>query len=286
MRIPWIFLIASIILLSGCAAIEGNVFSGYAAPPLDRQSMQPAGDLLEALRKKDPATLPNGKIDEVGVVPDLCFAVPVIATDAIACKAARNQAVAILVMSVDTLCVQHRKSIYGRDAGTNIVLGTLTNLFAGGAAVAKSAGAKSIYAALALFSNSERSLVNETVYKTMIVTAVDQKLVETMNTKGEALKHRLKDPVDIYSLPEAVLDVVELHNSCSFMNGLRLALSEGTQGSKAKKILTLRQTLNSIRFPMDEACKTPDADSVTCKLTTERFKAVSTSLQTLEAATD
>jgi hypothetical protein len=38
------------------------------------------------------------------------------------------------------------------------------------------------------------------------------------------------------------------------MEGLRLALSEGTRGSTASKVLTLRQTLESVRTDVARQC--------------------------------
>jgi hypothetical protein len=243
------FLIAAA-ALGGCAAVESQLYSGYAARPLSEDGvLEPYAKLVGVIKKSDTNAL--------GWVEAKCFNSPVNESDKPGCTVARNQTIAVLAIASGDLCVRHRQSIYGREASVNVALGTLTNLFAGGAAVARSEAAKSLYAALALFSNSERSLVNETVYKTMIVTAVDQKIVELMDTRGQALDQSQSKSIDEFGMQQALLQVIALHNSCSFMNGLRLALAEGTRGSNAKKLLALRQNLASIGNEMAQACGAP-----------------------------
>lgn len=91
------------------------------------------------------------------------------------CTTQRNMAVAALVIASEEACLTHHRSMYGQDAAWNIGLGTLTNVFAGAASVVSAERPKSVLAALALFSNSERSLINETAYKQMLISAVDKK---------------------------------------------------------------------------------------------------------------
>jgi hypothetical protein len=63
---------------------------------------------------------------------------------------------------------------------------------------------KSIFSALAMFSNSERSLVNEVVYKQILVPAVDSKIQQTRDTKARAIAQHLKDD-DLTTYPLSVL---------------------------------------------------------------------------------
>jgi hypothetical protein len=84
----------------------------------------------------------------------------------------------------------------------NIATGTLTSLFAG--IVLSPTITKSIFSALAMFSNSERSLVNEVVYKQILVPAVDSKIQQTRDTKARAIAQHLKDD-DLTTYPLSVL---------------------------------------------------------------------------------
>lgn len=275
----YLFLLVSFIV-SGCSTMESSLYSGNASRELDRKSLEPYERLADVITLKTDAT---GK--KTGFVPVECFDMQTSERSELLrkCTAARNQAVSVLVMATENLCLKHRQTIYGREASANILLGTLTNLFAGAAAVASSQSTQSLYAALALFSNSERSLINETVYKQMIVTSVDRKIVELMDAKGAALKLELKKPADQLSIQESLQLVGELHSACSFMTGLQLALYEGTQGTNAKKIITLRQNLASIGAEMDIACR-KDSTGIQCVEAANRFKAVTAALQPIEAS--
>jgi hypothetical protein len=279
MRLSLVLLFATLTLLAGCAALDhGN--AGYSAPPLDQKAVVDSKDIFVVIR--------NLKLDDSHLlVPEQCWDVTT-ANDTL-CRAARAQTVAVLSMATETLCLEHRRSIYGRDATANIALGTLTNLFAGSAAVVTGGNAQAILGALALFSNSERSLVNETIYKTMIVTAVDDKIVESMKTQAAQIRTDLDQPIEKYGMAQAITAVVHLHASCSFMEGLRLALSEGTRTSTASKVLTLRQTLETVRGDVARQCApaVPPADPAgsaaqQCTLAQARFQAVSDRLSALE----
>jgi len=200
------------------------------------------------------------------------------------CKAERDQAIYVLMTGSEQVCLIHRRSIYGRDASFNITAGTLTSLFAGISTVVTPTVSKSIFSALAFFANSERSLVNETVYKQMIVTAVDNKIQEIRNNKAQEIVNHLKDDgLETYSLSRAIFDFMDYHSSCSFMEGLRLALVEGTQNSTETKINSLnnRLLLNGVQANIYCGSK-KENDVQTCNMLKERNQAITDKLKTLE----
>lgn len=234
--------IAAATALCGCAALRDASYTGYAVAPLNEDALSAYGALVKALQTASGSDAP--------LVDKACFGTAFTSPSGEQCRAARNQAMAALVMGSETMCVNHRRSIYGNEASANIALGTMTNLFAGAASVVTSVHGKSVLAALALFSNSERSLVNETVYKQMLVTAVDRKIVELRELKGQALYSSLKLPITDYSMHEALRDLTAFHVSCSFMTGLEKALDEGTQGGEAQKRIRLQAQLASVATQM------------------------------------
>ena len=239
MHILRLLSIAAAVALCGCASVRN---ADYAVAPLNKAAL---GD-YEALVK----ALQTASGSDAALVDKACFGTAFTTPSAEQCRAARNQAMAALVMGSETMCVDHRRSIYGNEASANIALGSMTNLFAGAASVVTSVHGKSVLAALALFSNSERSLVNETVYKQMLVTAVDRKIVELRDVKGQALYNSLKLPITDYSMHEALRDLTAFHASCSFMTGLEKALDEGTQGGEAQKRIRLQAQLASVATQM------------------------------------
>lgn len=272
----WIGLLIVAVLCSGCSAMQKTLFQNYSAPDLDDEALTPYGKLVTSL--KSPAT---GQ----PLIDARCFAAPVAAGDIASCTAQRNQVVAALIIGSEQLCTAHRRSIYGNDAGWNIALGSMTNLFAGAASVATVTQTKSILSALALFSNSERSLVNETVYKTMLVTAVDKKILETRNAQMTAIDMALVKPIDAYGMHDALRNVTTLHASCSFMLGLQKALDEGAQGSSAQRAVRLRATLASIGAEMDaiQGGDRTGSKKLQFDQLSARYNAVSTTITKLES---
>jgi len=83
------------------------------------------------------------------------------------------------------------KTILGNEAAFNIVTCTLTNGFSGAATIVAGEITKSVLSGAAFFSNAERSLVNETVYKSELVTAVTKKIRETRGTKFDKIRKNL-----------------------------------------------------------------------------------------------
>lgn len=288
---PALVIAMSCFLLTGCGTARKHLSEGYGVPDLASADLNLQDTLVQKLTTK-------GEKGEPALVDKGCFGTPA-APDQNrgTCTAQRNQAIATLMLASDQICMTHRRSIYGNDAIANTALGTLTNLFAGAATIATGENPKTIYAALALFFNSERSLVNETVYKQMLATAIDQKIEDTRKTKRDALKLSLVKDISDYPMQSALTDMIDLHNSCSFMEGLRLALQDGTRTpTKRERVLALKQTLASIANEMTAACKgqapaadpgvqaNQRADQTLCTAAEKRYNTASNALSTLESS--
>lgn len=208
---------------------------------------------------------------------------PVAAESEAVCTEERNNAISSLALASENLCTEHRRSIYGNDASFNIITGTLTNIFAGAATVATAQTGKSILSALALFSNAERSLGNETIYKQALVSSIDKKIVELREAKAEEINTRLEShSINQYSTNSALNDFYKFHYSCSFMDGLRLALEEGSQESAARKLSRLKSNLTSISAEVEVQCDESQT-SLICTETKERFKSLSNTIKILES---
>ena len=161
------------------------------------------------------------------------------------CSYQRDLVIGDLIGISDGMCDTHVRTIYGNEAALNITAGTFTNAFSGAATVIAGEVPKSVLSALAFFSNSERSLINETVYKSVIVPAIVKKINESRQASRRNILQKYeayrsgdykKYPVNI-----ALLDVIEYHQTCSFMFGLQKALDEGVQNTKERDIGFLEQ---------------------------------------------
>jgi hypothetical protein len=257
--------------ITGC----GHLFNGYSVQPMDLSKDGSYVKLKNALTSAEGGPL----------ITSDCFNPPKenkAATDAAItarCTGQRNMAVAVLVIASDEACLAHRRSMYGREATWNVGLGTLTNLFAGAASVVSAETTKSVLAAMALFSNSERSLMNENVYKQMLVPAVDRKIVELRDVKMRAIYASLKQNLTAYSIHESLRDVIQLHNSCSFIDGLQKALQEGTEDTSTHKMQRLRANLLLVKAELSGETDKTGAHAVGLN---ERIKALNAALQAEE----
>lgn len=214
------FLLVVIVMttLASCGSTDRWLNAGYSAPPLAMSGDQ-FGDLAVRIKAKV-----DGATD--------CFADSL--TSRAGCAGIRNRVMSVLMAESVGLCTEHLNSIYGREASFNIATGSLAALASGFAAVSTGGQASSL-SALSAFASAERALVNETIYKSMLTTAIGTKISQIREEKGKALLLRKRDAFDSYGMEDAIFEVLAFHESCSFRVGLQVALAEGTQTTPAVK---------------------------------------------------
>src|SRR5262249_26570177 len=103
------------------------------------------------------------------------------------CKLKRNIVIGDLIFISDGMCIEHLKTIFGNNAVLNIFLGTLVNASSGAGTVVGGVLVKSALSALAFFANAERSLVNDTVYQSLLIPAIVKKIGEYRDKKRRDL---------------------------------------------------------------------------------------------------
>ena len=189
------------------------------------------------------------------------------------------------------MCAKHKRSIWGNEAGFNLVTGTLTNIFSGAATVVTGGTGQAALAALALFSNAERSLGNEAVYKNMLIHAIVQKINERRaglkNTITNEIISNASNNYYAYPINVAIIDVLDYHHACSFMSGLQLAIKEGTSDKKPQKITKLKNLLHSLSLQLDSRKNHLNDDSKVKddpqhKSLLDRYNTAANSLKALE----
>lgn len=237
-------------VLVGCSAYDSAVdhvadsaFRMYTAKPMyelknNNEVLKPS--LLNVVLKSE-----NGK---EGIVDKACFTSE--ANSGGKCKQERNIAISTLMLTSEEICLKHRRNMYGNEAGSNLFLGSFTNLFSGVATVISPATSKSIFSALALFTNAERSLINESIYKQMLVTAIDEKIVTKREESALNISVKMKESIEEYSVAQAMYDVSAFHSKCSFMEGLRLALDEGSGSANARRADSLKREISEVELKL------------------------------------
>ena len=137
-------------------------------------------------------------------------------------------ATALLSLSYER-CERHMATIFGNEAAWNIATGTGTTLAAAAATGVPGVGAKTAFGALATVFSGERSLVNEQVYKTVVVP----KIAESIRTERISIRQKiatgLTKPITEYPVVSAELDAIDFYRACSFMNGLTSAFNTAAE---------------------------------------------------------
>lgn len=203
-----------------------------------------------------------------GVVDDYCVnGATLDDTQKKACTYQRNVVVGDLIGISDVMCNNHIKTIYGNEASFNILTGTFTNAFSGAATVVGGPQSKSVLSALVFFFNAERSLTNETIYKSIVVPAVTKKINDMRTAKRSTLLQKYQDSQSQdyikYPINIAMMDVLDYHLTCSFMRGLEAALAEGTQGTTKADMLVLEDKLKKLSDQIEQRAKVVGDKTVT-----------------------
>lgn len=237
-----ISLAAATILATGCSSIDKSVSKGYGAMEM---SALPLGNLQEVLNNasKKMYQLEGSTPDHEGYKK---FVSCVNGTNAetTECQQIRNTLSTTLVMASDQACNEHLKSMYGRDAGWNLGLGSLAALLSTSAAVASPAAAQN-YAAASAFFIGERALTNEVVYKNQLIPVIHEKIQQQRSKLYDNLNAKFAKPIKEHPFGAALIDVSNYHYTCSFMLGLQLALKEGSTSSTELELASLRNRLLS-----------------------------------------
>ena len=256
MRVTISFVMGLVLtLIMGCSFLPGQnkLYSDYGVGVLTVDKDSASVKLKEAITKssdKNPA----------GIVDLDCFNVPVDGTKdsnkTTSCQQQRNAAIVTLMSASDDMCQEHLKTIFGNDASFNIITGTFTNLAAGAATGASGLVAKTALAGIAFFSNAERSLLNETVYKNLLVTAVSSKIREARESKANVMiPGNFEKSINTYPMLLAMHDVLGYHYTCSFMFGLEKALKEGTETTMEARKIKLEQERQSVDIQLTAKTK-------------------------------
>ena len=295
MRARIVIVFTLILLVSACGLnpLQRVMYSDYYAKPLHENLQKSAYiSVLNAIVEMETYPGSGKKVFD----PSCADGTTKTEEQLLACKISLATVGNTLVANSNSLCQQHMASIFGNESAFNIITGTATSLFAGAATVVGGESAKSLLGAAAAFTNAERSLINETVYKSMLTQAITKKINEIRITKFNGIKSRIESLNDHpYGIAELINDTLDYHNDCSFMVGLQKALDEGTgDNSVALKLSDLQRKALGLQLEMDARMKALNMgttkncandscrnDSV-CKLICERYDAIAVQIKALE----
>lgn len=197
------------------------------------------------------------------------------------CNVARNNVVASLLIASDDMCQAHLKTIFGNEAAFNITAGTIAVMASGWATLTNKIAAKTSMAALSTFANAERSLVNDTVYKERMITAITTKIRQAREQKSLEILHHFNDNIESYPVMLALSDVTKYHYTCSFMYGLEKALDEGVQSSMESRKVKLEQEKQQLVNLIDARNSNEKLDRTATEGAISRVKEIDKTLQAM-----
>ncbi|MBF0462412.1 MAG: hypothetical protein HQL87_13590 [Magnetococcales bacterium] len=206
------------------------------------------------------------------------------------CKPVRRIIVGDLLGISGSFCEKHKSTILGNEANYNMTLGTVTNLFSGAATIIGGVETKTVFAGMAALSNAERSLINESVYRTMIASAVLAKIEADQGSGRAAIQNKLNNTMAEYPIAYAVQDVLDLHHRCSFQYGLSAALKNGTQDTTDAQINYAEAELGRLQAAQDNRANLlkntnptmPCIQDTSCRSMTTQITAINEQLTTLK----
>lgn len=264
---------AALLLLSGCQ--QFGAYKGYSAAPIDVSQKDTTYDRLDnAIKVRTPGidSCFAEKYRTGGVDADLCYGL-------------RNQVISYLMAESISLCTRHVSEIYGNEAGFNIATGSIAAFTSGVASVSVGTGAKTL-SAISSFASAERSLVNESVYRNLLTTAIATKIEQSRATLGKALLGRKSQPYGDYRIEDAIYDVIDYHHACSFYKGMELALSEGTNTNPASKLASLETKAQALAQQIDTRAVALKMDDASRKALLDAKGAAATGDPILKALVD
>jgi hypothetical protein len=254
-------------LLTSCAWMPSSAYEDYSARSLTKNDTEQEILTIKSNLAKPKKTYPgdeNKRSEKfgAGLVFDDCDKATSKTSDATipsesACRSRRNSALALLTSMSDQSCTAHLKTIYGNEATSNIFLGSLATVFtaaSAGVSATTAAAAKTNYAVAGTIASAERSLVNDVVYKSILVPVIHQKILGARLSKRINIDKLYGFSYSDYPVERAIAAVVDYHSSCSFMEGLQLALKEGSTDTQ---VIRLKAQWSDAKTQLELADKNP-----------------------------
>lgn len=144
---------------------------------------------------------------------------------------ARNRLQAYLMGASDSKCSIHLSTLLNQSTNVNLLTGLSALALGAAAPLIKPITTKNAFAAAAALSVGERSLFNEEVFKQMVATTVLKAVIDSRESQAAIIASHRDDDIRQYSVDDAIRDVIEYHDRCSFYRGANSAFGgRGEEG--------------------------------------------------------
>jgi hypothetical protein len=134
-------------------------------------------------------------------------------------RKSRNQLQDLLVRASTFNCAAHKSSIYGNAAAYTTYLDIMAAGLAGSAAIVGGLTGQAL-AAGAAFATAQRAIVEKNVFQMYLAPAVIAEIQSNRSTNLEKIDAKKSMSVSDYSIDQAIADVLEYNDLCSFYSGI------------------------------------------------------------------
>jgi len=153
---------------------------------------------------------------------------------AVSCRRERNRLTALLLKHSDDICVREMGSLTADQAATNASLNILATAATTTANIVTGDQANSILTGVGTLATASRSHIDADVYRNTVAYAVSRAISIERKRLRDLIEARYGQPVDMFTVDDAIRAANEYHGVCSFYRGLELVLAsvEGDQRTR------------------------------------------------------
>ncbi len=150
--------------------------------------------------------------------------------DAVSDQTARNRLVSLLMARSDTICTEEMGELSANEATTTFGLDVISTAATTAANIVTGDQARQILTGAGTLAGASRSHVSADIYRQTVSHAISRAIFLERQRLRSAIEGRFTQTHSEYVIDQAIRDVVEYHNTCSFYRGLELVLAsvEGT----------------------------------------------------------
>ena len=151
----------------------------------------------------------------------------------------RNELQSLIITASNENCLIHQAGLFAYSGLWNSALDITSSSLAGASSVIVGATATHLASALA---TSTRAITSKEMYYSQFVPAIIKEINRNRSNQYEIIQSRKKQPIDVYTVNDAIVDAVKYNNECSFFIGVTSLISRaGSAGAPTKSWVEQRR---------------------------------------------
>lgn len=135
----------------------------------------------------------------------------------------RNRVQDRIIMASNQACDVYKRHLLAIQSVVNYTYGNFELLTAGLGAVLKPAGTSRALAAAAAVLSGSRAEWNDDFFRKLLAEVITRGISVERQTYGNFITQQKREPIDKYSVEEAIADALQYHSKCTLIAGLENA---------------------------------------------------------------